>query len=126
VLSVAGLAREAQIDRNHLTQGSCRDLASRFTALARQQAAPATAREAQQQTRIGQLTDQLDQLAATHDTLRVDRDRWQAATHTLMRAIQVLRLENQEMAADLELLRRRASMTPIGHASGLYAVPRSD
>jgi hypothetical protein len=44
---------------------SCRDLAERLAAISRAQAAPTTAREAQQQNRISQLTDKLDRLTAT-------------------------------------------------------------
>jgi hypothetical protein len=121
--SIAGLAREAQINRNHLTRGSCRDLADRFSALTHAQTTPATAREAQQHHQISQLTDRLDQLKVTHAALRTDRDRWKAATHTLLRAIQVMRLEHQAMAADLELLRRQAHGPRTGQPQGLYVVP---
>lgn len=120
--SVAGLAREAQVDRSHLTRGTCRDLADRFTTLIDADASPVTAREAQRQHRIGQLVDQLDQLKATHSALHADRDRWYAAAHTLLRAVQVLRLEQQAMAADLEQLRHHTQQR-TGQASGLYAVP---
>src|SRR3982074_2243512 len=81
LLSKAGLAREAQVDRNHITHGSCRDLGDAFTALAQQRTPPPTALEADEQARIDRLTAQLNQLKESHTTLRQDRDKWQASTH---------------------------------------------
>jgi len=126
LLSKAGLAREAQVDRNHITQGSCRDLGDRLAALADQRAAPATAREAAQQTRIDQLTAQLRQLTDTHATLRNDRDRWQAATHTLLRAIQVVRLEQTDQNATIQALRAHLAIARHGPGTGLVALPSTD
>ena len=121
--SVAGLAREAEVNRNHLTQGSCRDLAERFVDLTRVRNFPATLQEARQHDRIVQLAEQLDQLRAAHAAVRGERDRWHAATHTVLRAIQVMRLEHQAMAADLEQLRNQAHRSSAVQTKGLYVVP---
>lgn len=123
LLSKAGLAREAGVDRNHVTQGSCRDLGDRLAALAQHQSTPTTALEAEQQARIDDLTAQLDQLTKSHTALRQDRDKWQAATHTLLRAIQVLRLEHTAMRSNIRVLRSQLATARQADPAGLYLVP---
>jgi DNA repair exonuclease SbcCD ATPase subunit len=125
LLSKAGLAREAQVDRNHITQGSCRDLGDRLATHAQHRITPTTALKAEQQTRIERLSTQLDQLTDAHTALRQDRDDWQASTHTLLRAIQVLRLEHTAMQADIRVLRHQLATAHQGGATGLYAVPHA-
>ncbi|KOX27038.1 hypothetical protein ADK67_14490 [Saccharothrix sp. NRRL B-16348] len=122
LLSKAGLAREAQVDRNHVTQGSLRDLGDRLAALARAHRTPTTSLEAQQQAHIEQLTARLENLTATHAELRLDRDHWKASTHTLLRAVQVLRLEHTTMRADITVLTRRLD-TVHDATTGLYVLP---
>lgn len=126
LLSKAGLAREARIDRNHITQGSCRDLGDRFAALAAQQDEPRTAREAQQQQRIQTFTRQLEHLEHAHTALRTERDKWQASTHTLLRAVQVLRLENAALHAEVDLLTQKLDPAADARTAGLYIVGPSE
>jgi hypothetical protein len=123
LLSKAGLAREAQVDRNHITQGSCCDLGDRLATLAQRRTTPTTAREANQQAQIDRLTTQVDQLTRSHTALRQDRDKWQASTHTLLRAIQVLRLEHTAMQADIRVLNNQLAATRQDGTRGLYPVP---
>lgn len=123
LLSKAGLAREAGVDRNHITQGSCCDLGDRLAVLAQHRTTPATAREADLQVRIDCLTAQLDQRTESHTALRQDRDKWQAATHTLLRAIQVLRLEHTTMQSDIRVLKNQLTTARQAGSSGLYVVP---
>ncbi|MCU1686630.1 MAG: hypothetical protein JWQ81_7369 [Amycolatopsis sp.] len=73
LLSKAALAREAQVDRNQISQGSCRDLGDRFATITQQNTAPATAREAEQLIRIEHLTAQLQQLTKGRAELRADK-----------------------------------------------------
>jgi len=126
LLTKAGLAREAQVDRNHITQGSCSDLGDRFSALAAQQDEPRTAREAQQQQRVQNLTSQLERLEHTQAALRAERDKWQASTHTLLRAIQVLRLESTALQSEVDVLTKRLNATADTTAAGLYIVGPSE
>lgn len=123
LLSKAGLAREAQVDRNRITQGSCRDLGDRFAALVEQRRAPTTALEVQQQARIETLLGQLRSLTDTHTDLVRDRDTWKASTHTLLRAIQVLRLEQASMQANIQVLNKRLATANGPGTNGLYVVP---
>jgi hypothetical protein len=123
LLSKAGLAREAQVDRNRITQGSCRDLGDRFAALVEQRRAPTTALEVQQQARIDTLLDELRSLTDAHTALVRDRDHWKASTHTLLRAIQVLRLEQTSMQATIRVLNKRLEAAHDPGTSGLYVVP---
>jgi hypothetical protein len=122
LLSKAGLAREAQVDRNHITQGSCRDLGDRFAALTKQLQEPTTAREVEQQKRIENLLVQLDNLTEANATIRGDRDKWQASTQTLLRAMQVLRLEQLAMRSDITVLTRQLEAAQAGATTGLYVV----
>jgi hypothetical protein len=122
LLTKAGLAREAQVDRNHVTQGSCRDLGDRLATLARAHHTPTTALEAEQQAHIEQLTTRLENLTSGHAELRLDRDHWKASTHTLLRAVQVLRLEHTTMRADITALTRRLE-TAHNRTTGLYVLP---
>lgn len=69
------------------------------------------------------LTSRIDQLTASHTALREERDGWQAATHTLLRATQVLRLEHTAMQADIRVLKAQLATARAGSASGLYPVP---
>lgn len=123
VLSKAGLAREAQVDRSHITQGSCRDLGDRFAAIIAQRREPSTAREVEQQARIELMARQLADLRQSQERLRGERDKWQASTHTLLRAVQVLRLENTALQAEVRSLRRRPVGPFGGSNTGLYQVP---
>jgi hypothetical protein len=123
LLSKAALAREAQVDRNQISQGSCRDLGDRFATITQQNTAPATAREAEQLIRIEHLTAQLQQLTKGRAELRADKDRWQESTHTLLRGIQVLRLEHSAMQADIRILRKQLAAARAGEAHGLYSLP---
>ena len=122
LLSKAGLAREAQVDRNHITQGSCRDLGDRIAAIIKQRQEPTTAREAEQQAHIKSLTTQLDELRAAAGLLRQDRDKWQASTHTLLRAIRVLRLEGAAVQAEKKVLTKQLHAAREGENVSLYIV----
>jgi hypothetical protein len=121
LLSKAGLAREAQVDRNRITQGNCRDLGDRLLQLAQERIAPATAREAEQQARIDQLTELLRQTTDDIGDLRHDRDTWKAATHTLLRAVQVMRLEHTQLHTDIRVLKQQ--LTTPHEGTGLVVVP---
>lgn len=123
LLSKAGLAREAQVDRNHITQGSCRDLGDRLATIAAERQQPATAREAEQQQRIENMTRQLADLTQTHAALRKERDKWQACTQTLLRAIQVLRLENTALQAQNRVLTNQLDTARAAKNTGLYTLP---
>lgn len=71
LLSMAGLARETQVDRNHITQGSCRDLGDRLAALTQHRAAPVTAREPTNKTRASSsLTTRFHQRTESNAALR--------------------------------------------------------
>jgi chromosome segregation ATPase len=97
-------------------------LGERFVAIVAQRQEPATAREAEQQARLEVLSRQLAELKQSQSTLRMERDKWQASTQTLLRAVQVLRLQNAAMQAEIQLLKRRASASSGRSTSGLYQV----
>lgn len=73
--------------------------------------------------RIDRITTQLDQLTQAHTALRQDRDQRRASTHTLLRAIQVLRLEYIAMQFDIRVLKNQLSADRQGGTPGLYPVP---
>jgi len=75
------------------------------------------------QLSIEQLTTRLNQLTESRIALRQDRDNWHAATHTLLRAIQILRLEHTALQADLRVLNHQLATARQGGPPGLYSVP---
>jgi hypothetical protein len=65
----------------------------------------------------GTMAGQLSDLKQAHATLRQGRDKWQASTHTLLRAIQVLRLENSARQAEARVLEKSSTTLAPGETA---------
>jgi hypothetical protein len=110
-LSVAALAREAEVDRARLTTGSARDLGARFAALAIERSAPTSAKEVELAEQIEKLRARLETITTRHTLLLEERDRWKAMGETLARALNVTEREN-------EILERRLAQEQEAHSNG--------